>query len=87
MITLTPGSEDLAMLRKALEPLEGMEPLRKFVFAYANVDPMNGGRLTTNLTLLEGVLYTAYVEACAALNLQAADPLCAAVIVEDDDDE
>lgn len=78
------GSEQVATVREAMAPLEGMEPLRKFVHAYANVNP-DGGRLAKSNDILEGLLFAIWLEACAALDVRVSDPTIAAIHSEDDD--
>jgi hypothetical protein len=87
MITLTPGSEDLAVLRKAMEVLEDEAPLRKFVYAFANVDPVNGGRITTDSRILEGVLFAVWLEACAVLNVCISNPTITLHAPDEEEDE
>ena len=79
------GSEEVAVLRQALAPLEGMEPLWKFVHVYANVNP-DGGRLTTSTTILEGMLFVVWLEACSALDVRVSDPTITAIHSEDDEE-
>lgn len=83
-MNLMTGAEEVADFRKAMDPLEGMEPLRKFVHAYANVSP-DGGRLTTSNTILEGILFAVYLEACASLDVRVSDPMTAGIHDEDEE--
>lgn len=60
-------------LQTAMELLEGIEPLQKFVLAYANVAP-NGSRLTTQTSVHEAMLFAIWLEACAKLGVRMSDP-------------
>lgn len=57
----------------AMEALEGLPPLTKFVLAYSNITP-NGSRLTGRNAVLEAVLFAVWLEACAELGVRASDP-------------
>ena len=72
-MSLLSGTDDLDAFRAALAPLEGLDPLRKFVLAYANVSPA-GGRLTERTAILEAVLFAVWQEAVASLGLRMSDP-------------
>lgn len=67
------GSEEVQKFRAAMADLEGLEPLMKFVLAYANVN-QGGDRLTTNNTILEAILFAVWLEACAKLEVRPSDP-------------
>lgn len=57
----------------AMETLEGLPPLQKFVLAYANVTP-NGSCMTGAHTVQEAVLFAVWLEACAELGIRPSDP-------------
>ena len=57
----------------AMEALEGISPLQKFVLAYSNVTP-NGSRLATQQAVLDAVLFAIWLEACAELGVRCSDP-------------
>lgn len=57
----------------AMEALEGLPPLQKFVLAYSNVTP-NGSCLTGQNAVLEAVLFAIWLEACAELGVRSSDP-------------
>lgn len=57
----------------AMSALEGIDPLQKFVLAYANVAP-DGRRLTTQGGVHEALLFAIWLEACARLGIRPSDP-------------
>lgn len=57
----------------ATSALEGIDPLQKFVLAYANVAP-DGRRLTSQVGVYEALLFAIWLEACAKLDLRPSDP-------------
>lgn len=73
MISLAMGSDDVQRFRNAMSPLEGLDPLQKFVLAYANVTP-DGRRLCESAAILEAVVFAIWLEACAKLDLRPSDP-------------
>lgn len=75
VVNMSVGSSEVEAVRKAMAPLEGYEPLDKFVLVYANVNP-NGGRLTSETQIQEAMLFAVWLEACASLGLSPSDPTC-----------
>ncbi len=67
------GAFSVLDFQTAMHHLEGIEPLQKFVLAYANVTP-NGSRLTGQAAVQEAVLFAVWLEACAKLGLRCSDP-------------
>ena len=57
----------------AMELLEGLPPLQKFVLAYANVAP-NGSRLTGQPTVQDALLFAVWLAACSELDVRPSDP-------------
>lgn len=72
-MSLMTGSEDVQVLRRAMTAIDGLDPLQKFVLASANVD-REGRRLTDSNTILEGVLFAVWLDACTKLGVRPSDP-------------
>jgi hypothetical protein len=69
----TVGAFTVLDLQAAMHSLEGIDPLQKFVLAYANVGP-DGCRLTTQTAVQEALLFAVWLEACGKLGVRMSDP-------------